>query len=498
MDVRLIADLLFQQRWLVTLAVLCTAVLFGAVLYSNRARFPFTAFLREALLVLVAYFAYFLVRGATEGKPGVAVAHTGRVIDAEKVLGLYHEAQLQQQIVDHQWLVNVANWTYIWGHWPLIAVVAAWLFVARRPVYYTFRKAFLISGAIGLLIFALYPVAPPRIADPSIADTVTLYSDSYRVLQPPLLVNQYAALPSLHFGWNLLIGIVLFRTAPRKEVRGFGLALPIVMWLAVILTGNHYILDTVAGGLLALLGLALAATLGNRSRRDTPSAVPDTGPRITLKGRARPIAIAHRCGNSLEQLSTAIAAGASYVEADVWCSRGRLEVRHEKTLGPLPLEWDRWYVRWRRRKPLLLSEVLEALPRGLGVMLDLKGSDRRLPAMLLETLRHHGDANPIMVSARFWNHLGSLRNHPQLVLFHSVGTKGQLRRVRTLLGGPGQDAICAHYRLLDAAIVGALKQQVTIVATWPINDADRLHRAMDWGVDAVITDNIEIVRRLGV
>ena len=481
-----------------TLFVLGTALLFGAVLYTNRARFPFAAFLREALLVVGAYFAYFLVRGLTEGKPGVAFDHAGHLIDAEKVLGLHHEAQLQQPIVDHQWLVNVVNWTYIWGHWPLIAVVASWLFVARRPTYYTFRNAFLISGGIGLLIFALYPVAPPRLADPSITDTVTLYSDAYRVLQPPPLVNQYAALPSLHFGWNLLIGIVLFRAAPRNDVRGFGLVLPIVMWLSVILTGNHFIIDTIAGGFVALLGLALASALASRSQRAKRSVASDFGTRITLEGAARPIAIAHRFGDSLEQLHTAIAAGASYVEADVWCSRGRLEVRHEKTLGPLPFEWDRWYVRRRRRKPLLLSEVLEALPPGLGVMLDLKGNDRRLPAMLLEALLRHGDANPIMVSARFWDHLASLRDHPQLVLFHSVGTKGQLRRVRLLLDAREQDAICAHYRLLDAATVGALKQQATIVATWPINDADRLHRAVEWGVDAVITDNIDVVRHLRV
>ena len=498
MDIRLIAALLLQQRWLVTLVALGTALLFGAVLYANRARFPFTAFLREALLVVAAYFAYFLVRGATEGTPRVATDHARRVIDVEQVLRLHHEAQLQQPILDYHWLVNVANWTYIWGHWPLIAVIAAWLFVARPPTYYTFRNAFLISGGIGLLIFALYPVAPPRLADPGITDTVTMYSDSYRVLQPPALVNQYAALPSLHFGWNLLIGIVLFQAAPRNDVRGFGLVLPMVMWLSVILTGNHYIIDTIAGGLLALLGLALAAALANRSGRNKRSAALDGRTRITLDGVARPIAIAHRFGDSLEQLRTAIAAGAPYVELDVWCARGRLEVRHEKTLGPLPIEWDRWYVRLRPRKPLLLSEVLEALPPGLGVMLDLKGNDRRLPAMLLEALRLHADANPIMVSARLWNHLGSLRDHPQLVLFHSVGTKGQLRRVRRLLDAREQDAICAHYRLLDAATVRALKQQVTMVATWPINDAGRLHRAIEWGVDAVITDNIDVVRRLGV
>jgi glycerophosphoryl diester phosphodiesterase/membrane-associated phospholipid phosphatase len=485
---------LFETRWLVTLAALGTALLVGAVLYANRGRFPFSAFLREACLVIGAYFAYFLVRGATEGRPGEAIAHARDVIDVERALGLYHEERLQQAIVDHQFLVDLANWAYIWGHWPLIAVVATWLFVARRSTYYTFRNAFLISGGIGLIVFALYPVAPPRLADPSIVDTVTEHSRSYRVFQPPALVNQYAAMPSLHFGWNLLIGIALIRAAPRPEIRVFAFALPVVMWLSVVLTGNHFILDTIAGGLLALLGLAVAVGLANRSSQRAPADIPNVDTSAQSPD-ARPIVIAHRFGNSLDCARTAIAEGASFVELDVWCSRGRLEVRHEKTLGPLPIEWDRWYVR-RRRDALLLSEVFDALPPGIGVMLDLKGGDRRLAPMVLETIRSHGSANPIMVSARLWDHLASLREHPDLVLFHSVGTKGQLRRVRPLLDAREQDAICIHYRLLDGPTVRELKQHVISLATWPINDTGRLQLAMAWGVDAVITDNLDVVRHL--
>lgn len=481
--------MLLEIRWLVTLAALGTALLLAVVLYANRDRVPFTAFLREAVLVVSASLAYFLVRGATEGRPGEAIAHALDVIDAEQALWLYHEERMQQAIIDQQFLVDLANWAYIWGHWPLIAIVATWLFVARRSTYHIFRNAFLISGGIGLVVFALYPVAPPRLADPGIVDTITEHSRSYRVLQPPALVNQYAAMPSLHFGWNLLIGIALIRTAPRPEVRAFGLALPIVMWLAVVLTGNHFILDTVAGGLLALLGLVLAIGLAERYGQRT-SATEEDG------AHALPIVIAHRFGNSLERLRKAIAEGASYVELDVWCTRGRLEVRHEKTLGPLPIEWDRWHVRRRRRNPLLLSEVLGALPPGIGVMLDLKGSDRRLSALVLDALRRHGDANPVMVSARLWDHLGSLREHPELILFHSVGTKGQLRRVRALLGAREADAICVHYRLLDGATVRELKQHVDKLAAWPINSTDRLDRAMRWGVDAVITDSLDVVRRL--
>jgi glycerophosphoryl diester phosphodiesterase len=266
------------------------------------------------------------------------------------------------------------------------------------------------------------------------------------------------------------------------------------MWLSVVLTGNHFILDTIAGGLLALVGLVAAVGLARQSER-APAVVPLDGTR-TSDPNAGPIVIAHRFGNSLERLRSAVAAGAAYVELDVWCSRGRLEVRHERTLGPLPIEWDRWYVRWRRLNPLTLPEVLQALPPGIGVMIDLKGSDRRLSTMLLEALRRHGSGNPVMVSARLWDHLPSLREHPKLMLFHSVGTRRQLRRARALLDAREHDAICVHYRLLDSTTVRALKQHVTSVATWPINDAERLHHVMSWGVDAVITDNLGVVAAL--
>ncbi|HLB22834.1 MAG TPA: glycerophosphodiester phosphodiesterase [Dehalococcoidia bacterium] len=215
---------------------------------------------------------------------------------------------------------------------------------------------------------------------------------------------------------------------------------------------------------------------------------------MTDAGTRRPIVIAHRHGNDLALLGEAARAGAAFVEADVWAYRGRLEVRHAKTLGPTPLIWDRWYVRRRPARPLVLEEVLAALPAGMGIMIDLKGSDRRLPEMLLSALQGHGGAGPVMVSARFWDHLPSLRAHPELTLFHSVGSAGQLRRVRPLLELRENDAISIHYQLLDATTVRSLKGQVSMVATWPINDEERLREVVGWGVDAAITDSLDIVK----
>jgi membrane-associated phospholipid phosphatase len=97
---------------------------------------------------------------------------------------------------------------------------------------------------------------------------VTEYSRAYRVLQPPALVNQYAALPSFHFGWNLLIGLGIVRCAARAWLKAVGVVAPALMGLATVLTANHYLLDLVLGALMALA--ALYAVELARGRRFAP------------------------------------------------------------------------------------------------------------------------------------------------------------------------------------------------------------------------------------
>lgn len=219
----------------------------------------------EISLIVAAYFAYFLVRGATEGTPEQAFDNADRIVRLQEVLGIAWEETMQGWITGSQALITLSNWVYIYGHWPTIAVIAAWLLVRHPDRYRLARNAFLISGGIGLLIFASFPVAPPRFTDPAALDTVTEYSRSYRVFQPPALTNQYAAMPSLHFGWNLIMGVLVVMTARPLAVRIFGAVLPVLMFLAVIVTANHFILDAVVGGLLAMAALWLAYRIQGRS-----------------------------------------------------------------------------------------------------------------------------------------------------------------------------------------------------------------------------------------
>ena len=225
---------------------------------SARRHMPF---LRELGTVLAAYFAYFAVRGATEGDRTLAVEHAQLVQRFEQALGFFWEPRIQSALLDHEWIVNLANWVYIWGHWPVIAAVALWLYRSQPDRYRLTRNALLVSGGIGLVIFTAFPVAPPRLAEMGLVDTVVQRSNFYHVLQPPALTNQYAALPSLHFGWNLLIGIALVRGATHPTAKALGVLLPLAMFAAVVVTANHYLIDTVAGGTIALIGLRAAVVL---------------------------------------------------------------------------------------------------------------------------------------------------------------------------------------------------------------------------------------------
>jgi membrane-associated phospholipid phosphatase len=201
-------------------------------------------------VVAAAIAVYFLVRGATDSAVSEAVRNAYRLIDLEQALGMYHEPGLQRALAGSEAVRTVLNWMYIWGHWPVIVVTLLWLARRHPEVFRRTRNAMMLSGALGMVVFALFPVAPPRLAGIGMADTVTLTSDSYRVLQPAVFTNQFAAMPSLHAGWNLLIGLAIVTAARRPLLRLVGVLLPMAMVATVILTANHYIVDVLAGVML--------------------------------------------------------------------------------------------------------------------------------------------------------------------------------------------------------------------------------------------------------
>ena len=267
-----------------------------------RARFrgwwPVPGVVRELLLIAAAAAVYGGVRALTEGELETAFANAGRILDLEQTLGLAWERSIQGAILASDTIVTLANWVYIWGHWPVIVAVAAFLYASHRDRYRLLRNAMFISGGIGFAFFALLPVAPPRFL-PGYVDTIVEQSSSYRTLQPPSLTNAIAAMPSLHFGWNLLVGVVLFGATRHVLVRGFAVAMPAAMAFAVVATANHFVLDVIAGGLLVAGAYIIAqqitpqigTTLDALDGPDLPRRRP---PGDRASRRKRPVPLAYR------------------------------------------------------------------------------------------------------------------------------------------------------------------------------------------------------------
>jgi len=228
--------------------------------------------LLDALAVAGGVAVYFGVRGQTAGSPETALRHAADVVAIEQALGLDVERGLQSGLIHQESLTTFANWIYVWGHWPAIVITFIWLAVRVRPVFRRLRDAMLVSGLMGLCVYITYPVAPPRLANMGMVDTVAEQSGAYRVLQPPALVNQYAAMPSLHVGWDLLVGLAVLAAAGSWAVRAVGAAMPLLMAVATVLTANHYVLDVLVGAGFGLVGWVVAGRL--ERRRALPVPVP--------------------------------------------------------------------------------------------------------------------------------------------------------------------------------------------------------------------------------
>ena len=240
------------------------------VLTVRRSAVPWVV--GQVLLVALGIVSYFLVRGLTESSLPIARGHAHRLVALERSLHMYVEPRVQQPVRTHEELEAVANWIYIWGHWPVLIATLAWLLWRHRPQFLRLRDAMIVSGALGMMVFVSYPMAPPRLAGLGYVDTVTETSESYRYLQPPAFVNQYAAMPSLHVGWDLLAGLAIFCATTHWALRVFACLMPALMAWAVIATGNHFVLDVVAGVVLVAVGHAVALSLEQRRARSRDAA----------------------------------------------------------------------------------------------------------------------------------------------------------------------------------------------------------------------------------
>jgi hypothetical protein len=209
------------------------------------------AITREIGIVGFAALVYFGVRLAVEGSTAEAEANADRIIRFERWLGIDVERGAQDLVLDHGWLRSLGNASYVWLHWPLLIAVMIVMFGRDRALYLRLRRALCASGAVGLLFFWLMPTSPPRFM-PGFEGTVSDAARTHYVGYSLSWANQYASFPSFHIGWTLIACLALAASLKSRTARVAALAPAVLVALAVVTTGNHYVVDAVAGTVFAL------------------------------------------------------------------------------------------------------------------------------------------------------------------------------------------------------------------------------------------------------
>lgn len=196
--------------------------------------------------------------------------------------------------------------------------------------------------------------------------------------------------------------------------------------------------------------------------------------------------VAHRAGNDLARLQEAEQLAVALVEADVRLWHGRLEVRHLKTVGPLPILWDRWRLANPFAPRLELRELLAEARHDTQLLLDLKGRNPRLAELVLDTLP---DDRPVTLCARSRKLLEPFVGREHVRLFQSVGSRRQLRALLRDTGARPLDGVSIHERLLDDSVVAELRRRGSTVMSWPVNSVQRAHELGLIGVHGLISDD---------
>jgi hypothetical protein len=219
---------------------------------------------REGAALLGLYWLYSLIRWfVADHNPYEAFANAFKVIQLERQLGVFYEPTIQRGLIDHALgVVHFANWFYTVGYFPILILTAALLYKFNRERFSTFKLTFLLGLGLALVCFSLFPLAPPRmLPEAGFVDTQQVYgADLYNHKSVVSFYNPYAAMPSLHFGWALLVGMMAF-TFERRALKAIGVLYPCCMALVIVTTGHHYILDIAGGGVVVGLAYSLVKVL---------------------------------------------------------------------------------------------------------------------------------------------------------------------------------------------------------------------------------------------
>ncbi len=223
---------------------------------------------RQLSLFVVAELCYEAVRGVAEGDRAQAFANGAWVIDVEKATGTFFEPGLQSALLDMGWLVDAANWAYMNSHFVVTTTFLVWLYVFRNSNFYFVRNMFMVAMGLALVGYTLMPTAPPRMFPAEgFVDTITAYApaghDSGLV---KLFINPYAAIPSMHCAFALMIGITGAMIVRHNYARVLWSLYPLMVFFVVVVTANHFWLDAAAGALVAAASAVAARQVLARVR----------------------------------------------------------------------------------------------------------------------------------------------------------------------------------------------------------------------------------------
>jgi hypothetical protein len=260
------------------------------VAVADRARPPLV---REILLIVTLFLIYRAGRMAITGQDDMAMSNAWWIWDIERTLRLPDEELLQDWALQWPDLLRAANWYYVTVHFPLTAVFLAWGWWRRPPAEYRWaRRLITVLTGLAMVVHVAMPLAPPRMMSRlGFLDTMAAFGPSAYGESTTNIANQFAAMPSLHVGWALLIAVVVIRTT-SSPLRWVTLVHPFITVVVVVATANHYWVDAIAAAVLLAVALAVTpspygpAPVGRLWRRVRPTRSLDHVPAAGVPGGA--------------------------------------------------------------------------------------------------------------------------------------------------------------------------------------------------------------------
>jgi hypothetical protein len=195
---------------------------------------------------------YQVVRGYVDRRPPqVAFQHGYKVFHLEtRVFNRLYELTLQNFVDQRHALATAVTWTYWNSEFTVVGLAVLWVYLRRHEAFPRFRNSILLANVIGLVVYAAYPTAPPRLLGLG-------FVNDHRDGLVNLAANPYAAMPSLHAADALIVGIVLASVAKHFWAKALWALWPAWVWFAVMATGNHFWLDCLAGIAVAVLAMGI-------------------------------------------------------------------------------------------------------------------------------------------------------------------------------------------------------------------------------------------------